>query len=564
MSPAEAAKLLDLPADATPEQLQARFLELRAKLEDKIAKAPTPGLKEKYRATLVQLTEAFEFLELAGDSSLLPLLAKSESGAGAPSPRPSANVGSPLDGGPGSNPSGLRSQVSGLPPAKRAKSGGKEFLLVAILAAAVLGVGGWWVVKTKAENEEKARIAAELKAENEREAERVRLAAEAARQQEAADRKAEEARQLAERERLDRLTAQLRSRLAETRLAWESLEKEERNTERLAAELKSDLRSATGGAANELRAHLAATQRYLEWLGNHLEKHPARITRAKVEELLAARLPDEAEPLLTELQTALAQLAIEVPARKQSMLSVDGTVAVQSDPANLAFSLVDAFGRSQTGTTPATVNGVAPGKASLTFKRPGFKDVAHEVTVTTGTSVTARGAVISQQIVLKAEADVNFWVNDKFVGRGTVTVKDLPPGNHKLQFARQNTNAFPTTLQVKQEPGTVNLNYSYDAVIREDQSCSPCSGRGNFTNHERCTSCSGRGTVTCMSCSGRGANFLKLYPDQPAIRISCNACSQSGRATCGSCSGNGKFSYTNTCNTCGGDGRVSQLQLALK
>jgi hypothetical protein len=49
MSPADAAKILDLPADATPEQLEARFQELRAKLEDKIAKAPTPGLKVKYR-----------------------------------------------------------------------------------------------------------------------------------------------------------------------------------------------------------------------------------------------------------------------------------------------------------------------------------------------------------------------------------------------------------------------------------------------------------------------------------------------------------------------------------
>ncbi len=561
MSPSDSAKLLDLPADATPEQLEARFLELRRKLEDKIAKAPTPGLQAKYRESLADITTAFETLTLAADSSSLPMLQKIEP-VGSPLAVPSEALREGRAGRPDS-PSGLKSQVSGLSPAKR-KSGGKEFLLVAILAAAVLGAGGWWVIKTKAENEEKARVAAELKIENEREAERVRVAAEALRQQEAADRKAEEDRKVAERERLDRLTGLLRTQLAETRLAWESLEKEERNTERVATELKSDLRAATGGAANELRARLSATQRYLEWLGSHLEKHPARITRAKVEELLSARLPDEAEPLLKELLSALAQLGREVPQRKQSMLSVDGSVAVQSDPANLAFNLVDAFGRTQTGTTPATVNGVAPGKASLTFKRPGFKDVAQEVTVATGTSVTARGAVVSQQFVLKAEADVNFWVNEKFVGRGTVTVKDLAPGSYKLQFARPNTNAFPTTLQVKQEPGTVSLTYSYDAVVREDQTCSPCSGRGNFTKHERCTSCFGRGNVTCSSCSGRGANFLKMFADQPAIRIGCNACNQSGRVDCSSCSGRGQFSHTNTCNTCSGDGKVSQLQLAAR
>ena len=49
MTPHEAAKLLDLPVDATPEQIETRFNELRAKLEDKVVKAPTPGLKAKYR-----------------------------------------------------------------------------------------------------------------------------------------------------------------------------------------------------------------------------------------------------------------------------------------------------------------------------------------------------------------------------------------------------------------------------------------------------------------------------------------------------------------------------------
>jgi len=69
MTPADAARLLELPADASPEQLEARFLELRTKLENRIAKAPTPGPKEKYRAALAEITEAFETLTLAADSS---------------------------------------------------------------------------------------------------------------------------------------------------------------------------------------------------------------------------------------------------------------------------------------------------------------------------------------------------------------------------------------------------------------------------------------------------------------------------------------------------------------
>ena len=47
MTPAEASRLLDLPDHATPDQLEARFTELRTKLEEKIGNAPTPGLKAK-------------------------------------------------------------------------------------------------------------------------------------------------------------------------------------------------------------------------------------------------------------------------------------------------------------------------------------------------------------------------------------------------------------------------------------------------------------------------------------------------------------------------------------
>ena len=84
MTLTEAARLLEIAPDATPEQLEARFLDLRRKLEDKIAKAPTPGLQVKYRTSLAQITEAFETLTLAADSSSLPVLQRAEPPAAAP------------------------------------------------------------------------------------------------------------------------------------------------------------------------------------------------------------------------------------------------------------------------------------------------------------------------------------------------------------------------------------------------------------------------------------------------------------------------------------------------
>src|SRR6478736_7601180 len=124
MSPVEAAKILDLPVDAAPEQIETRFNELRAKLEDKIAKAPTPGLKAKYRESLDDITAAFEALTLAADSSSLPIRNKQSAVSSQPA---ASGVGGVLP------PRGASSPA----PAPK-KSGGKEFLIVAFIAVAVL------------------------------------------------------------------------------------------------------------------------------------------------------------------------------------------------------------------------------------------------------------------------------------------------------------------------------------------------------------------------------------------------------------------------------------------
>lgn len=84
MTAAEAAKLLDLAPGTAPEQIEARFADLRAKLEDKVAKAPTPGLRDKYRSSLALVTSAFETLTLNADTDSLPSLRRGS--AATPSP----------------------------------------------------------------------------------------------------------------------------------------------------------------------------------------------------------------------------------------------------------------------------------------------------------------------------------------------------------------------------------------------------------------------------------------------------------------------------------------------
>ncbi|MDZ4797703.1 MAG: hypothetical protein SGI92_06035, partial [Bryobacteraceae bacterium] len=204
MTPPDAAKLLELPLDATPEQLEARFLELRSKLEDKIAKAPTPGLKAKYRESLAQMTEAFETLTLAADSSTLPVLKKQEAGDRSQKPEHQTGVTAPAQ----SAPPNQKSKIQNPKP-------GKEFLIVAIIAVLVLAGGGWFIMKTRAENAERANVEAAAKAEAQ-----------------------------AEKARQESQFSALRAAQAEAKIRWETAERELSAAERRLSELKSDQRNA--------------------------------------------------------------------------------------------------------------------------------------------------------------------------------------------------------------------------------------------------------------------------------------------------------------------------------
>jgi hypothetical protein len=407
MSPADAAKLLDLPIDATPELLEARFLELRRKLEDKIAKAPTPGLQAKYRESLAEITTAFETLTLAADSSALPIAQKSQV---------SSPVAKRLD-----EPAIALATAGGFQPAKRAKSGGKEFILVAVVAVVILAAGGWFVMKTRAENAEKARLAAAAKTEQERLAEATRVAAELKKQ-------AEEA----ERGRLEKLSAQLRADLAEAKIGWEAIEREERTAERRLTELKSDLRNlrdVPAGRLAESRAMVAAQQGYYDWLSDTLARHPAKIARGRAEEMLAARQPDDAHPVIQEMSSALRSLETEISRRRQDALVLDGILAIKTHP-NAKWVVMDAFGRVHRGKGPAAIDGVAIGRAEAEFTLPFWKPRKETIPVVAGKTVemSAEFATYNYALESKPTGATVLLADGTAVGTTPVRLQDLPPG----------------------------------------------------------------------------------------------------------------------------------------
>jgi hypothetical protein len=427
MLPADAAKLLDLPVEATPEQLEARFLELRTRLEDKIAKAPTPGLKAKYRESLEAITTAFETLTLAADSSSLPVTAKQ----GAGSREQGVSTGGPVSAPAGSSPSGLRSQVSGLQAAKR-KSGSREFAIVAVIALALLGAGGWFVMKTRAENEEKARIAAEIAqkaADAKAETERQAAAAKAEQERLAGEKKAAEEN---ERLRLEKLTGQLRAGLAEARVAWEAFEREERTAERRLAELKSDLRAlrdASPGRMNEARTSVAAQQAYYDWLSETLAKHPAKIARGQAEELISSRQIDDAANVMAGLKVAMSDLDGQISAQRNSALDLEGDLSIKTHP-DASWTVVDAFGRSFSGKGSATLDAVAAGSAEIQFTLP-FWPVRKESVLIHRTKPTELSAeyVTYDHVIDTAPTGANVVLADgRALGTTPLQLRNLPAG----------------------------------------------------------------------------------------------------------------------------------------
>jgi hypothetical protein len=401
MTPTTAAKLLELPADATPEQIEARFLELRRKLEDKIARAPTPGLQAKYRDSLNEVILAFETLTLAADSSSLPVLQKlsDESSGGALTPKSTAPA------------------ITAAPPAvsirlNRRKSAGKEFTLVAAIAIAALGAGGWWVLKTKRANEEKARIAAKAQAEHERQVAAAK----------------------ADRERTDRLLTSLRSQVAELNVAYDAQMRIEQISERELSELKSKERDASreqnASASPEYRrltAQVRVQENLVAWLRETLPSHPARFAKARAEEMLSARAADEAASAVTNYASQLEQLKKDIAAAR-AKLAVTGPLKLMSNLEGTTWQLSDAFGVQRSGTAPSELREVAYGTGTVSFQRPGWPEQHLSYELRPGaTQLTAQFPIGSVRVESKP-AGAQVFRDGKLIGRTPLELPQLPPG----------------------------------------------------------------------------------------------------------------------------------------
>lgn len=572
MTPADAAKVLDLPIDASPEQLEARFHELRRKLEAKIAKAPTSGLQAKYRESLVEITTAFETLTLAADSSSLPVIQKQ-------------GVGSKEPGVP-AQPTLAPSSKLPAPSPSRPKAGGKEFLLVAVIAVLLLAGGGWFVLKTRADNAAAVRLAAETAAKKQA-AEQVELA------------------------RVNSLKTSLRAKLAEARVDWEAHESDLQDAERRANDLKSELRGlrdAPPVKKAELSAQLSAQELYTRWLKNHLLRHPAKLARVRAEELLQSGAHDEAAKVVEAITAGLAALMKDVnyrrdyffkttmslrlhskpegvewfvndaygrvhagktparleglplthlardgvpvapfelekrgeftaekvtinfhrpgwsPIKKEATAMEDtneiveaefaaGAVTVTSLPAGVPFTIVQAdpnHGWTASGTTPATIPGVPVGRVTVRLARPGFRDVTWAVAVEA--AKTTKTPDLDQRAqpvrISVAESPARITIDGKASNGPLVEVSSLAPGEHTLVVETNGYKAYRTKFTTAQNSVPLSLSFSFKELSVENMKCSACAGGGRLNRKQTCRQCNGTTRAACGGCKNGVSGYV--------------------------------------------------------
>lgn len=539
MTQAEAFQLLDLPNTAGPQEIEARFNELRSALELKITQAATPGLEAKYRSALSEVTTAFETLTLAADSASLPVLGKIAPAGSVPS-----------------SPSGNETAHSSAPSRRPSAR------LMVLLAVTVLVAGGFGWSHWQEQRNEALRIAAAHQAEADRlareQAEADRLAREQAEQERLA---AEQKRQAeeAEQARQDKLTAEMHALLSKLKHEWTRRENRVADAERTLSELHqlSGVITSMGSAkVRELNYFIEAQTRFMAWLDRYFARHPAMLAGIRAEEALKARQPDAAKTALEEMAKAMAEADVEIERENARLAEWQGTLDLKSDPEGLAWSMTDNFGYSQNGVTPAKIM-AAPGTAQVVIKRPLYEDAFVDAVISTGETTPVLAVVKTQEVRIQAEDDVQILINGEVRGVGTARLQDAPPGDYKIELRRARHPPYRSTITVRQVSEPALYRYSFSALAREDRKCSPCSGKGRIERSERCSACNGRGGYTCTNCRGRG--FFTTPNGE--LRMNCRICGGDGHETCGQCT-RGRVRSSESCRSCGGDGRVSQLQLS--
>jgi len=425
MTPDEARTILNLPPTATSAERLEAHAKQKVELEQKLAKAPTDGLRAKYRDAITRLDQAIEVLELAGAGADLPALAPSSPApstgvAVAPAPTASASTGSALPSRP--------------PVPKKPSS--RVPMFVGLTAIAVIALGGLGAVV----NHQSSRSASAL-ALHERitvlpldaSSDDIRSVAGAsadfpkglfddhqssirtawqAKERTIGSRAAEISAQEKARAEADikRAAMALDDRLTDAKRRMNALEQEKtafeevvRQAERQLSEVKSAEREATkagGWQAGWTQQERISQERWLQWLTDQKVKHPAWLNLRNAADFLRDKKAEATEQEIAAAEASLLTLTQQQAAE---------VVALVHDPlwkhaAGAWMSGNDAVVTDYLARFPVSAAGQGELRSSLRYLDAKKEDVLSDA---------VRRLALLARVVGDQDADVVKWAGEQ-------------------------------------------------------------------------------------------------------------------------------------------------------
>jgi formylglycine-generating enzyme required for sulfatase activity len=324
----EAAVLLELPIDATREQIESRSQALTESIQAKISAAPAEFFKAKHRASLEQITAAVELLKLAQDvNSSDPSITRADinvtnapfkivkksSNKGTSAPFLKYNKNTIPDPTP----------VPSRPVVSARKTGISQMAIIVMVVSILVVATTWGLWRASS-------------------------------QREAANN--------------DIVLIHLETKTRWTRIEAEFVQAKQLNSQ-LAADLIGEQLLAKSSDA-KARARAKAQAEFIHWADQWAAKHPVKKSLVRLNNLISLSDFRSAAPVAKDLKSALEQAEREFAARKASLLALSKPLVLDSKPSGLRYTIIDAYGQNLEGRTPAQFD--APwGLTKISVSSPG-------------------------------------------------------------------------------------------------------------------------------------------------------------------------------------------------
>lgn len=437
----EAANLLNLTIQATPEEVTKRLVELEQRFQEKIEAAPAGYLKEKHRTGLAEIRAAAELLRLSTDVYVSGAQepnpgAPSASSPSRPPTAPSAQSSPPKFESPA--PAASRAphlasapvivQSSLAAPATRslakpASASRSKRPLVLATVLALLGGGLVFFLLFRSTDDSPLPVARENYAD----------------------------------------------RKSSFELRWNRLNSELEAAQNLAVELEAIAASpvAEAPASTEARARARAQRQFTDGYRAALDARSARPLLERFAQLSMVKDSSAASATEAELSALLDKHEADLKTEKLRILTLTRELEVSSVPPNLAYLVIDAYGRTFEGRTPGKID--APwGLTRVTVRAPGepWSDWQSELTWSseasnTVTAVFSRGPLLVASTPAGLPYELIRPDSDLPPLRGVTpaNLANLPTGTALLRISRPGWPVQERRFEIKAEANTIALEF---------------------------------------------------------------------------------------------------------